>query len=230
MAAKEGDFVMRLIIQLMLIISAIFLAAPNLIAQSPERIDPLNTLESPPWIWLNSNFCGAPPPPCEIQLITDGIDGDYIFANTSGQVARIVVADQTGIPADATVDSVGIRWRGQDNGSGNNRQRLRLRMDGNANYCDGANQSLTTSWVTYEEFFTQAPSAGGSCGNSWTRERVDSINVQLTCTSVGAGKEVRVTELDIDVYYTEAGGATKVRRRRTLQMSVVMQPPWLWSF
>ena len=230
MAAKEGVFVMKFIIQLMLIISAIFLMTPRIIAQSPERIDPLDTLESPTWIWLNSAFCGPPPPPCEIRLITDGVDGNYIYANNSGQVARIVVADQTGIPADATVDSVGIRWRGQDNGSGNNRQRLRLRMDGNANYCDGANQSLTTSWVTHEEFFTQATSAGGTCGNSWTRERVDSINVQLTCTSVGAGKEVRVTELDIDVYYTEAGGASKVSRRRTLQLGLAMQPLWLWSF
>ena len=114
---------MKFIIQLMLIISAIFLMTPRIIAQSPERIDPLDTLESPTWIWLNSAFCGPPPPPCEIRLITDGVDGNYIYANNSGQVARIVVADQTGIPADATVDSIGIIWRGQDNGSGNNRQR-----------------------------------------------------------------------------------------------------------
>ena len=184
----------------------LFLTASNVMAQSPEGINPDDTITVVSMSSTESNF---------VTAVTDADDATYVFADAAAQVCRYSFANTSGVPSDATADSIIVKWRSQDNGNGSNRQRIRLRMDGNTNFCDGANISVTTSWVDYEDRFTAAPTTAGTCTNAWGTgsAKFDSVNVQLTCTALGGSREVRIAKLAIDVYYTEASGATGRRRR-----------------
>lgn len=142
----------------------------------------------------------------KVVAVTDGVDGVYILETASGEDQMFTLTNTT-FSASATVDSFRIRWRGQDEGSGNNRIQVIAFTDTDLN-CKGSNQSVTTSWVDYDAPFIGAPDADQDCiGVALTKSIMDALRVRVDCSALGSGREVRVTDIDVIVFYTpDAGG------------------------
>lgn len=150
----------------------------------------------------------------KVVAVTDGVDGVYILETVNGEDQMFTLSNTT-FSASATVDSFRIRWRGQDEGSGNNRIQLVAFTDA-TNNCKGSNQSVTTSWVDYDIPFIGAPDDDQDClGVSLTKSIMDALKIRVDCSALGAGREVRVTEIEVFVFYTPAGGAPVVPMIRT---------------
>ncbi len=143
----------------------------------------------------------------KVADVTDGVDGQYIFEVTDEDDQRFTLSNTT-LPSDATIDSFRVQWRAQDNGSGNNR--VQVKVFSGSNSCDGINQALTTSFVNYQVplLFT---ATGTGCDGSLTKTILDAMEVEFDCTSIGASRENRVTEVEVFVFFTPlATGAPQI--------------------
>lgn len=152
----------------------------------------------------------------KVADVTDGVDGQYIFEVTD-EDDQVFTLSNTTFDGSATINSIQIVWRGQDNGSGNNRVQFKL-VDASANIaCAGVNQALTTSWVTYNETAVTFTPTGTGCDGALTKALIDGMLIRVDCTSIGGSRENRVTDIDVIIDYTPAGEASAGRRRRMLQ-------------
>lgn len=155
----------------------------------------------------------------KVAAVTDGNDAFYVYDDVGGNVQRFTLTDESTIPTDATIDSFVVLLRAQKTTAGTTRIRNRIRMDGNANFCDGSNITLTTSWVNYAEKFTLTPTSSGACAGSLTKSRIDSLNIQLLSVGVPVGGAARVTDVDFIIYFTESGAAPALQSRRRIVLS-----------
>lgn len=152
----------------------------------------------------------------KVTAVTDGVDGVYIL-ETVDEEDQVFSLSNTTFDAGATIDSIVIVWRGEDDGAGNNRVQAKL-VDGSGNVeCDGANQALTTSWVTYTEAGVTATPTGTGCDGALTKTLIDAMLVRVDCTSIGAGRENRVTDIDVVIYYTPASEGKSTIMRTIIQ-------------
>lgn len=146
----------------------------------------------------------------KVVAVTDGVDGVYILETVNGEDQMFTLSNTT-FSASATVDSFRIHWRGQDEGSGNNRIQLSAFTDIDNN-CKGSNQAVTTSWVDYDVPFIGAPDVDQDCiGVALTKSIMDALKIRVDCSALGAGREVRVTEIEVFVFYTPAAGGGKAQ-------------------
>jgi len=152
---------------------------------------------------------------CRLTYVTDGVDGNYIWAN-SGISQCYSFTNTSGIPGTATIDSYVVWLRmATDNPAGNDRVLPRIRSTGTSNYCDGANMNIqTTAFADSSRRFTSWPDGAGTCGFGLLKiERMDSLQLQV---NYSIGDTLKITECSVVVWYTEAGGAKKARRRHLL--------------
>ncbi len=161
----------------------------------------------------------------KVADVTDGVDAQYILEDTDEQ-DQVFTLSNTTFDAGDTIDSIVIVQRGQDNGSGNNRVQMKL-VDGSGNVaCEGANQALTTSWVTYTSVGVTATPTATGCDGALTKTLIDAMQVRVDCTTIGASRENRVTLIEVVIHFTVAGEAPAGRRRRILISSL---NNWLWG-
>ncbi len=148
----------------------------------------------------------------KVADVTDGVDGQYIFEVTD-EDDQVFSLTNTTFDAGATINSIQIVWRGEDNGSGNNRVQFKLVSSGGDIACEGANQALTTSWVTYNETPVTATPTGTGCDGALTKALIDGMLIRVDCTSIGASRENRVTDIDVIIDFTppSEGKATIMR-------------------
>jgi len=162
----------------------------------------------------SENRLGEPGEIEKVYVVTDFNDVEYIYSSTGASQLYTFTNPSAAIPDGATIDSFVIYTTAQvDNDAGTDRIRHRIRMDGNSNYCDGANIDLTNAWTVYSEKFTATPTSGGVCDGALTEARMDSLNIQYLDVT---GDENRVTQCSVLVWYTETGGQIKKRRRKVL--------------
>ena len=129
-------------------------------------------------------------------MLTDQTDGNYIFS-PSVNTDRYTLGDLVATDIDV-VDSVVFHWRGQDNGNGANKIQVSARI--NTDVSGGVNTNLTTSWVDYSDSFTAPPGSRGT----WDAFEVDSLVFQIACSQIGNGREARVTECSVVVWYSSS--------------------------
>lgn len=160
----------------------------------------------------SENRIGEPGENEKVYVVTDFNDAEYIYSSTGASQLYTLTNSSSVIPDGATIDSFVIYTTAQvENDAGVDRIRHRVRMDGNSNYCDGANIDLTNSWTVYSEKFSATPTSGGVCDGVLTEARMDSLNIQYLDVT---GDENRITQCSVLVWYTESGGQIKRRRRR----------------
>lgn len=208
------------------VISIFFLIVPTLWADTDVLVP--DGLGSPDQ-WAFNNVS-------KVADVTDGVDANFIL-ETVDEEDQVFSLSNTTFDAGDTIDSIVIVWRAQDNGSGNNRAQMKL-TDGSGNVaCEGANQALTTSFVTYtEDGVTATPTATG-CDGALTKTLIDAMLVRVDCTSVA--NQLDVTDIDVVIHFTVAGEAPAGRRRRILISSLNKFPEmfkygmdsnnWLWG-
>ncbi|HEX2897809.1 MAG TPA: hypothetical protein VHP63_07150 [candidate division Zixibacteria bacterium] len=162
----------------------------------------------------SENRLGEPGENEKVYVVTDFNDIEYIYSSTGASQLFTFTNPSSAIPDGATIDSFVIYTTAQvDNDAGTDRIRHRVRMDGNSNYCDGVNIDLSNTWTVYSEKFTATPTSGGVCDGALTEARMDSLNIQYLDVT---GDENRVTQCSVLVWYTEAGGQIKKRRRKVV--------------
>lgn len=152
-----------------------------------------------------SNIGGAN----KVASVTDFIDDNYITTSAATGKQRFTLGNPSGIDGGDQIDSVETFWWGRDNGSGNNRVQMHQYVGANSN--DGANVSLTESFVGYTDVFTLAPDGG-----AWTLTDLNDLQIEAHCTAIGAFRSVDVAKIYLIVYFTEAGAPaeqTSYRRR-----------------
>ncbi len=168
--------------------------------------------------WLE-NRTGEPLENEKVFVVTDFNDLEYIYNSGSAQ-AFTLSNYSASIPNDATIDSFVFHSRAQAGGAGTHTIRHRVRMaPSSANWCDGVNINLTTTWTDYSEKFTLTPTAAGTCAGSLTEARMDSLCVQYN--SVSAAVQNRVTQCSVVVWYTPVASTKKRRRRLTPTSEVI---------
>lgn len=145
--------------------------------------------------WASSNV------DTKVDNVTDGVDGEYILEDTDEGIQMFTLSNTT-FDAGVTVDSFHVVWRGQDNGGGTNLVRMEPYTDA-SNYCYGANVGLGVSWTDYTDKFTGSPDGIASCGGTLTKSVMDNLKIKVHCTELFADREVRVTDIDVIIYYTE---------------------------
>ncbi len=198
--SKSNQIVSRSVV----IAAAMFIFSSAPVGAGSVKLIPQDTLDAAVWSVTSGG---------RVAAVTDGVDGVYIF-ESSGSSQRYSLTNTSGIPVDATIDSFVVWTRAQvTNDVGTDRIRHRIRMDGNSNFCDGANIDLTNTWTDYKEKFMLTPATAGTCTGALSIARMDSLNIQYLDIT---GDENRVTKCSVVVWYTETGGETKARRRHLL--------------
>lgn len=158
------------------------------ISAGVEWIKPTTIGDSDQW---DSTGSGTKP-----QMLTDATDGNYIYTGTATRIDRYELDD---VSANiSTVDSLVIYWRGQDDGTGNNRAQLGIRIG--TDVATGTNVALTASWVDYTESILSPPGSRGT----WDDFEVDSAVLRIECTAIGGGRTVRMTVCSVGVFTTPA--------------------------
>ncbi|MCH7689640.1 MAG: hypothetical protein IIA17_01170 [candidate division Zixibacteria bacterium] len=171
----------------------LFMLAANVWAGT-ETLDPDGDPTPDDWQLVNGTKHGA---------VSDADDATYIWNDGPGS-EKLSMADNTMIPSDAIIDSVMIHIRAQKNfGAGSATIRARI-FNGTGNYCDGNTISLTATLTDYVfDAYVSPPTGPATCSGSWTRNSIDSLDVQLNWVS--AGDDPRVVKMYAVVHWTEAG-------------------------
>ena len=176
-----------------------------------QKLVPDDTIGIGSTRWNAIPACGAGN--CWVTYVTDGVDGNYL-SNNASLVQVWSFTNTSGIPGTAVVDSYGVWLRSATNNTaGSDRILPRIRSTGTANFCDGAVMNIeTTTFADSVRRFTTWPTGAGTCtGGVLSTARMDSLQLQIQRS---VGDSLKVTECSVVVWYTEAGGAIKGRKRR----------------
>ena len=193
---------MKNLIKITLLILAVLLS-PLLVWADTEDIECDGT--TPPNDWFNQGGLD------KCDNVSDEVDNNFIYANVDETKQRLTMANPTVVTGDDTIDSVKIMWRGIDDGTGPNNAQMHQYVDANSN--DGADVSLTTSWVDYEDNFALAPD-----GSSWDMTDLNDLQLEAHCTSLGGGHLVGVTRLYARIYYTVGGDGDDISYTRRIKI------------
>lgn len=127
--------------------------------------------------------------------LTDGSESNYIFSPTADDSDLYVLGDLVATDIDV-VDSLVLHVKAQDNGNGNNRIVIGIRIKTDTD--ESSTIALTTSWVDYSLSLTTPPGSRGT----WDDFEVDSSIFLVRTAAIGASREVRVAICSVQVFYS----------------------------
>ncbi len=159
-----------------------------------ETLDPDGDPIPNDWQLVNSTKHGA---------VSDADDATYIWDDAPGS-ELLSMADNSTIPSDAIIDSVMIHVRARkDFGGGAATLKARI-FNGTSLWCDGNTITMSASIADYAfDAYVSPPSSAGGCSGSWTRAKIDSLDIGLIWVS--AGDDPRVVKMYAVVHWSEAG-------------------------
>ncbi len=149
---------------------------------------------------------------CRVTYITDAVDANYLWSLAANS-QRYSFTNTSGIPGTATIDSFKLWLRASVNNAGGlDRINLQIRKTGSAHTCDITPIGLeTTAFADSPRVSISWPTAAATCTDGvLSIARMDSLEFLFN----DVGDTNKITACSVIVFYTEAGGATKARRRK----------------